>query len=68
MLISRILIWMIWTNKGLFMKDFDVWVNLMDDELREQVHAELAPCTDEAFLERYKQLHFEKYGEEFTID
>lgn len=50
------------------MKDFDVWVNLMDDELREQVHAELAPCTDETFLERYKQLHFEKYGEEFTID
>lgn len=68
MLISRILIWMIWTNKGFFMKDFDVWVNLMDDELREQVHAELAPCTDEVFLERYKQLHFEKYGEEFTID
>lgn len=28
----------------------------MNDEIREQVHAELAPCTPEEFLRRYLQL------------
>ena len=28
----------------------------MDDEIREAVHAELAPCTEEEFLERYLEL------------
>ena len=28
----------------------------MNDEIREQVHAELAPCTPEEFLTRYLQL------------
>lgn len=34
----------------------------MDDEIREQVHMELAPCTPEEFLTRYLQLdqEFEK--------
>lgn len=29
---------------------------VMDDDLREQVHAELAPCTPSAFLARYLEL------------
>lgn len=28
----------------------------MDDETRERVHFELAPCTDEEFLDRYLEL------------
>ena len=28
----------------------------MDDETREAVHIELAPCTDEEFLDRYLEL------------
>ena len=28
----------------------------MDDEIREQVHFELAPCTPEQFLRRYVEL------------
>lgn len=28
----------------------------MDDDKREQVHAELAPCTNEEFLKRYLEL------------
>lgn len=28
----------------------------MDDEIREQVHWELAPCSEEAFLDRYLEL------------
>ena len=31
----------------------------MVDEIREQVHAELAPCTPEEFLTRYLQLDCE---------
>ena len=34
----------------------DVWdavVNVMDDEPRETVHAEMAPCTELEFLARY---------------
>lgn len=31
-------------------------VGYMDDEVREQVHMELAPCTNEEFLKRYSEL------------
>lgn len=47
---------------------YDAAVNLMDDELREEIHADLAPCTDEEFLTEYCKRHAEKFGEEFTID
>lgn len=54
-------------NKELKLKYWDATVNMMDDEIREQVHAELAPCSNEEFLARYEELHLAKYGEEFTI-
>lgn len=31
-------------------------VNLMDDEVREQVSTELAPCSNDEFLARYLEL------------
>lgn len=43
----------------------------MVDEIREQVHYELAPCTPEEFLTRYLQLdpEFEELlSSEFNID
>jgi hypothetical protein len=46
----------------------EVIAHYMDDELREQVHAELAPCTDEEFLTRYIELHKAKFNEDFTIN
>lgn len=49
------------------MKNFEELVNLMDDEIREQVHAELAPCTEEEFLKRYQQQHVAKYGSELEV-
>lgn len=42
-------------------------VNLMDDEIREELHSELAPCTDEEFLAAYIKAHKEKFGEDFKI-
>lgn len=47
--------------------DFEVAVNLMDDEIREALHAELAPCTEQEFFDAYCKAHEEKYGEEFAI-
>ena len=46
---------------------YDAAVNLMDDEIREAIHAEMAPCTEEEFLEEYMKRHEEKYNEQFTI-
>ena len=34
----------------------DAIVNCMDDDTRETVHSELAPCTDVEFLTRYLEL------------
>ena len=42
-------------------------VNLMDDEIREELHRELAPCSDEEFLEAYMEAHERKYGIPFVI-
>lgn len=46
--------------------DFEAAVNIMDDEIREQVNYEMAPCTNQEFFERYAELHEEKFGEEFA--
>ena len=47
--------------------DWDAAGALMDDDIREEVHAELAPCTPQAFLDRYRQLHAERYGEPWEL-
>ena len=50
------------------MVNFDAAVSLMDDEIREAVHADLAPCTDQEFMDAYAKAHHEKYGEEFKVN
>ncbi len=35
---------------------WDALVEFMDDDIREQVHEELAPCAEEEFLRRYLEL------------
>lgn len=48
--------------------DFDACVSLMDDEIREELHAEMAPCTEQEFLDAYVKRHAEKFdGEVFQI-
>lgn len=37
-------------------KNWEAIVSLMNDEIRERVAFELAPCIEEAFLERYLEL------------
>ena len=41
---------------------YDSAVSLMDEEIREELHNELAPCTDREFLEAYMERHEEKYN------
>lgn len=42
----------------------------MDNDIREQVHFELAPCKPEEFLKRYIELdpEFKNILKEFSID
>ena len=48
--------------------DFDAAVNLMDDEIREELHNKMAPCTDQEFLDAYVDAHATKFGgEEFQV-
>lgn len=37
-------------------EDMNNITSYMDDEIREKVHSELAPCTHEQFIERYLEL------------
>lgn len=50
---------------------FDVCVEMMDDDIREQVHSSidfsLGEPTEQDFLNAYCKAHFEKYGEQFCI-
>lgn len=47
--------------------DYAAAVNLMDDELREQLADDLAPCTDQEFFTAYEKAHAEKYGEAWEL-
>ena len=44
--------------------DYDVAVAMMDYELREALHFQLAPCTDQEFFTAYEKAHADKYGED----
>lgn len=48
--------------------NFRVSVEMMDDDIREAVHADLSPCSDEDFLAEYMRRHYDKYMEEFVVE
>lgn len=47
--------------------DFEACVIQMDDDLREEIHEDMAPCGEQEFLDEYVRRHAKKFGEEFTI-
>jgi hypothetical protein len=47
---------------------YNAAVELMDDDIREQLHREMAPCTDQEFFTAYEKAHEEKFGEEFIVN
>ena len=48
--------------------DMDVVASYMDDDVREDLHAELSPCSAQAFLDRYIEEHAKKFAEDFRIN
>lgn len=46
---------------------YNAAVALMNDGIRERLHAEIAPCSDDTFLAAYIAAHRAKFGEEFTV-
>lgn len=41
---------------------WNVAVEMMDDEIREELARELPPCTEQEFFAAYEKAHAEKYG------
>ena len=54
-------------NKNGYALDYDAAVNMMDDDLLEELHAQLAPCTEQEFFTAYEAAHAEKFGEEWEL-
>ena len=50
-------------NRNGYEMDYDAAVNMMDDDLREELCAQLAPCTEQEFFTAYEVAHAEKFGE-----
>ena len=44
--------------------NYEAAVGMMDDEIRERLHMEMVPCTEQEFFSAYEKAHAEKYGEE----
>lgn len=48
--------------------DFDAVVQLMDDDIREDVHGRIAPCSEQEFFDAYCAAHKNAFGEEFFLN
>lgn len=47
--------------------NYNAAVSLMDDDLREELANELAPCTEQEFFTSYEKAHEKKFGEEWEL-
>ena len=45
--------------------DYEASVQMMDDDLREELHRKLAPCTDQEFFDAYSDAHLKTYSTEW---
>lgn len=54
-------------NKNGIEINYEAVVGMMDDEIREELHLDLAPCTEQEFFTAYEKAHEEKYGEEWEM-
>lgn len=48
--------------------DFDAAAGLMDPELREALHDEMAPCSEQEFIDAYAARHEARFGEPFRVN
>ena len=49
-------------------EEFSTFEHYMDDELRERAAWEIAPCSEQEFIDRYVELHYEIFAEEFQVN
>lgn len=49
------------------MIDFETAVLYMDDEIREELHSKMSPCSEQEFYDAYAREHKRKFNEEFTL-
>ena len=56
------------TNKYDIEIEYDVAVQLMDDDLREYLHGELAPCSCQELFKMYAIVHKAVYGKVWELD
>ena len=47
--------------------DYDMAVAMMDCYIMEQLHNEIAPCTEQEFFDAYADAHERKYREEWEL-
>ena len=47
--------------------DFESAVSFMNDDIREELHAKLSPCTEQEFFDAYAEAHEAKFGEEWFL-
>lgn len=47
--------------------DFDVAVELMDEDIRDRLHITMEPCSNQEFMDAYAKVHADKYDEEFVV-
>lgn len=47
--------------------DYDLAVSFMDDDLREEIHGDLAPCTDQQFFDEYAKRYEQKFNEVWEL-
>ena len=47
--------------------DMDVIAAYMDNDIREDLHMQLAPCDPQVFIDAYCAAHYKVYEEEFAI-
>lgn len=48
--------------------DMDVISSYMDDEIREDLHTEMAPCSGQEFVNAYLVAHENKFNQHFEIN
>lgn len=58
---------MLVTNSSGLSLEFASAIEYMDDEIRERLHDELAPCTEQEFFTAYENEHEKFFGEEWEL-
>ena len=44
--------------------DFGIVSSYMDDDIRESVHFDMAPCSEQEFFDEYASRHADTYGDD----